>query len=382
MSDEKDPVEGRDEAESGIRETSSGKPALPPGVVLAFVIIALLGVLIVMNLKSRFGFSSADPEEVRKLKAEISAAEANLNASRLALGLRPREGSGEPIGDVAARMKKDTDTMVALASSYESMLGEKDLEMKSLGDKLLTSEQLRKTLSDELQAVRLQLNSAVGAGRDAETLRSLNEALNNEVARLRNELSSKGDTVPKDMVDELQRRLDEAQRAKAFLEARVKELGDQAAKAKLFANSESELLPAAVELFRNLRQLENRPDSEISTAYSSLAVSLGANVLRTLHFDTGKSDLKPDDMQAIQNLVADIPDGDLVLCIGYASETGNVDSNQALSSARATAAAELFSSVKRPGQLVQAVFLGQTDRFGGSSPERNQLVEIWRIRRH
>lgn len=381
MSDEKTPVESRDDAASELRETSSAKSALPPGVILAFVIIALLGVLIVMNLKGWSPTSSADSEEVRKLKADISAAEANLNASRVALGLRPREGSGEPIGDVAARMKKDADTMVALAGSYETMLGEKDLELKSIGDKLLTSEQLRKSLSDELQAVRLQLNSAVSAGRDADTLRSLNDALNKEVARLRNELTSRGDTVPKTEVDELQRRLDEALRAKSFLESRVKELDAQLAKAKLFANSESELLPAAVELFRNLRKLEGKADSEISTAYSSLAVSLGANVMHTLSFETGKSDLSPADMQVIEKLVPEVPDGDLLLVIGYASETGNVESNQTLSSARATTAAEFYSSLKRPGQLVQAVYLGQTDRFSSRIPERNQIVEIWRIRK-
>ena len=70
-----------------------------------------------------------------------------------------------------------------------------------------------------------------------------------------------------------------------------------------------------------------------------------------------------------------------MLAIGYASETGNVDANRTLSSSRATAAAELFSSVKRQEQLVQAVYLGQTDRFSSKVPERNQIVEIWRIRK-
>jgi flagellar motor protein MotB len=58
-----------------------------------------------------------------------------------------------------------------------------------------------------------------------------------------------------------------------------------------------------------------------------------------------------------------------------------VDSNRVLSSDRATAVAQSFSANKRPGQLVQAVYLGQTDRFSSRIPERNQLVEIWRIRK-
>jgi outer membrane protein OmpA-like peptidoglycan-associated protein len=104
-------------------------------------------------------------------------------------------------------------------------------------------------------------------------------------------------------------------------------------------------------------------------------------VLQTLSFATGSSELAAEDQEKIRNLVSEIPDGDLVLCIGYASETGNVDSNQTLSSDRATAAAEFYSSLKRPTQLVQAVYLGQTDRFSSRIPERNQIVEIWRIRK-
>ena len=80
-------------------------------------------------------------------------------------------------------------------------------------------------------------------------------------------------------------------------------------------------------------------------------------------------------------MVADIPDGDLILVVGYASRTGNPESNQLLSSDRATAVAEYFSGVKRPGQLVQAVYLGQTARFSSARPERNQICEIWQIRK-
>ncbi len=80
-------------------------------------------------------------------------------------------------------------------------------------------------------------------------------------------------------------------------------------------------------------------------------------------------------------MVSEVPDGDLVLCVGYASETGDVDNNRILSSDRATAAAQFFSNEKRPQQFVQAVYLGQTDRFSSRIPERNQIVELWRIRK-
>ncbi|MGE9271436.1 MAG: hypothetical protein ACQKBU_11590, partial [Verrucomicrobiales bacterium] len=55
------------------------------------------------------------------------------------------------------------------------------------------------------------------------------------------------------------------------------------------------------------------------------------------------------------------------------------DDNQTLSSARATAVARELDTLKREGQKVQAVYLGQTKRFGKDSPLENQRVEIWQI---
>lgn len=380
MSEEKSSPEGNHPTASEPADALVSKSSLSPAVALGFVIIALLGVLIVMNLRARMG-SPVDSEEMRSLKAELAAAQADVNARRVAMGLRPIEGTAEPVEDVAARMKKDADTMVAMAGTLQSTIVEKEAEITARTSKLLESEQARQTLVAEIEKLRSQLGGALVNSSELESLRTQRDSLTGEVARLRQELASKGEGVPKADFDDLEQRLEEALRAKDFFEARVKELDAQLAKANLFASSESELLPAAVELFRNLRKLEGKPDSEISTAYSSLGVSLGANVLHTLNFATGSAGLTPTDQERIRAMVAEVPDGDLVLAVGYASETGDVDNNRTLSSDRATAVAELFSSAKRPGQLVQAVYLGQTDRFSSRIPERNQIVEVWRIRR-
>jgi outer membrane protein OmpA-like peptidoglycan-associated protein len=268
------------------------------------------------------------------------------------------------------------------------MLIEKDAEISAKSAELIRSEQLRQSLSAEAARLQGEFQRALVNGSDSDLLRrevvalkSQRDALAAELTKLRDELATKGQGVSADDYADLQRQLEETRRAKQFFEARVAELEGALTNAKLFAKSEDELLPAAVELFRSLRKLEGKSDAEISTAYSSLGASLGANVLHTLNFATGSSELTPADQDIIRNLVADIPDGDLVLVIGYASETGNVDGNRTLSSDRATAGAELYSSVKRPGQKVQAVYLGQTDRFSSRIPERNQIVEIWRIRK-
>jgi outer membrane protein OmpA-like peptidoglycan-associated protein len=378
MSEEKAPIE---------ETTAVSKSTMPPAVALAFVIIALLGVLIVVSVRGSRG-GSAGAAEINDLKAEASAVRTQLNRERVAMGLRPLEGGPESMEDIAARLKKDADAMVALAGSFQSMLAEKDAEISAKSAELIRSEQLRQSLSAEATRLQGELQRALVNGSDADLLRrelaslkSQRDALAAELASVREQLAAKGKGVSAEDFADLERRLEESQRAKSFFEARVAELEGALSNAKLFAKSEDELLPAAVELFRSLRKLEGKTDAEISTAYSSLGASLGANVLHTLNFATGSSELTPADQDIIRNLVAEVPDGDLMLVIGYASETGNVDANRTLSSDRATAGAELFSSVKRPEQKVQAVYLGQTDRFSSRIPERNQIVEIWRIRK-
>lgn len=381
MSEDKSAPDQTEAGEEINDDAAHGRPSMSPNMVLAFVIVALVGVLIVMGLRGGFGSGALGSSDVTQLQAEANAIRSQLNRERMSMGLRPLESGSESADDIAARLKKDADTMAALATSLESMLGEKDAVIAAKSSELLRSEQLRQSLAVESSRLQGELQRALVSGSEAERLRREFDLLKSQRDALTEELAAKGNSVASDEFDELQRRLDEAVRAKDFFENRVKELEADLAKARLFASSESELMPAAVELFRSLRELENRPDSDLTTAYSSLGVKLGANVLHTLAFPTGTSALTPDDEEIIARLGAEIPDGDLMLVIGYASETGNVDGNRTLSSDRATAVAQKFSSIKRPGQLVQAVYLGQTDRFSSRIPERNQLCEIWHIRK-
>lgn len=391
MSEDKSPIDDHaatDHSAPDDGQNGASKTPMPPAVALGFVIIALLGVLIVMGIKGGLLSGSAPSADMTKLRAEVDARRNELNRQRVSMGLAPLAEGSEPIDDIAKRLKTDADTLVALAGRFQEMLAEKDTEVTAKNAELLRSEQLRQVLTAESARLQSQLQRALVDGSDTDRLRadlasmkSQRDAVTAELSAAMDKLKTATAGIPEDEYTELKRRFDETLRAKEFFESRVKELEGDLSKAKLFASSENELLPAAVELFRSLRLLEGKADSEISTAYSSLGASLGANVLRTLNFATGKSELTPEDSEAIHNLVAEIPDGDLVLAIGYASETGNVDGNRTLSSDRATAAAELFSSVKRPEQKVQAVYLGQTDRFSSRIPERNQIVEIWRIRK-
>ena len=387
MTDEKPPTENSHDADAPA-ENRAGKSTMPPAVALAFVIIALLGVLIVISLRASRGGSSVGSPELTELEAEANAIRDQLNRERMAMGLRPLEGASEPVEEIAKRLKKDADTMVALATTFQEMLSEKEAELSAKNSEIIRSEQLRQSLTNESARLSAELQRALVSNSDVELLRrdltamrAQRDALSAELAGVRSELASKGQGVSSDEFADLERRFEETLRAKEFFESKVAELESQLSQAKLFASSENELLPAAVELFRSLRELEKHPDSDLMSSYSNLGVKLGANVLKTMTFATGSSALAPADEDALRMLVDEVPDGDLVLAIGYASETGNVDGNRVLSSDRATAVAQSFSAIKRPGQLVQAVYLGQTDRFSSRIPERNQIVEIWRIRK-
>jgi flagellar motor protein MotB len=354
-------------------------------MVMVFVIAALLVVLIGMNLGKRKASPTGKDPEIAELEAALEARRSDLNRDRAALGLSPIGSPSEPIENVSQRLKEDADTLVALAGSFEKMLIETKAELAAKSSELLNSEQLRQSLVAEGNRLNTQLQQALLAGGDGDRLRgevnrltAQRDAMATELDGLRARLATAADS---DDLAEIRSRLDEALRAKEFFEKRNTELEAEMSKLRLFAKSENELLPAAVALFRKLRELENHPDSELMQAYSDLGVELGANVRYKLSFATGSSEISADDRAAIERIASEVPDGDLVLVIGYASVTGNVDANRVLSSDRATATAEHYASIKRPGQLVQAVYLGQTRRFSSSTPERNQLVEIWRIRR-
>ncbi|MGJ8635153.1 MAG: OmpA family protein [Luteolibacter sp.] len=382
---------------------TKGKPfggPVTPVIALLFMIFLILFIVAIAVIKRGDGsapaLSSSDDPSLTLLKADRDTALANLNRQRMEMGLSPLNGISEPIEDVSARLKKDADTMVALAESFEKMIAEREAQISRKNEELLDAEQLRQSLSAEISRLQSDYQRALVGGSEAASLkRQLTEAeeqrdalsrqlsmMEQRLAEMQKRLAETKNAVNEDDFVDLQRRFDESERARLFFENRVKELEAQLSKASLFAESEDDLLPAAVELFRRLRQMEGLKDSDFTTEYSKLGVELGANVLHTLNFATGSSELSPEDEAHISRIVSnDVPDGDLILIIGYASETGNAEANQTLSSDRATVAAKYFDALKRSGQRVQAVYLGQTDRFSSRIPERNQICEIWRIRK-
>ncbi len=393
MSDEYGKIEeDADHGPEAVKPTAADGPPQKQSplsvIVLGLVIAVLLALLLTMN---RSKPDPADPGEdpaLADVRAELDARRSELNRERMAMGLSPIQGASEPLDEIADRLRKDSNTLVSLASRFQEMLAEKDAEVAAKNSEIIRSEKLRQSVAAEAGRLNVELQRALAEASDIELLRrelalrrDTQTRLEEDLAKTRQELSTLAAGGSMEDRQVLQRQLDEALRAKDFFEKRVNVLEDELSKLRLFANSEDQLMPAAVELFRSLRRLEDTPSDDLGSIYAGMSEQLGATVLRTLRFESESSALSGEDEAVVRGLVEEVPDGDLVLIVGYASETGDVQQNERLSSARATAAAQSFAAVKRADQKIQAVYLGQTDRFSSESPERNQLCEVWHIRR-
>jgi outer membrane protein OmpA-like peptidoglycan-associated protein len=362
-------------------EPAKSSVNLPTSVLaLGFIAIALVGVLIATAIKSRpaetaAADTTAEDPAIREAKAKLQMLQSSLNQDRAKLGLSPLYGDTTQSAEiVAARITEDAATLVAMSKGVKDLIATKDAELAQRTQEWTDAVKLQGVLRDQLAKSEERLSRALIEGSDASTLRSQLEAANKRIITLGDEVRRLAEGP-----GDLQARLQEVTAERDSLLARVAELESQLNQASLFAGTEAELFKEAVQLVRSLRELENKPDSEIATAYSQFGAKLGANVLDKIDFPTGSSDLPPEDIERINTFAADAPDNALILVVGYASETGNVDNNRTLSSDRATAVARLLDETKKPGQRVQAVYLGQTDRFGSRFPERNQISEVWQI---
>ena len=215
-------------------EPPAGAAATPPAarstwLVPAFVIIALLVVLVTLSLRK--GGGKVSPEDIGELQAEAQALREQLNRERMALGLRPLEGNAESMQDIAARLRKDAETMVALATSFQAMLAEKDAEISAKNTELIRSEQLRQTLAAESARLQGELQRAIAGGAGTESLRreiaaiqQERDALAAQLDQTRQQLAANTGGVSAEAHADLQRRLEEITRARDFFQARAAEL--------------------------------------------------------------------------------------------------------------------------------------------------------------
>ncbi len=145
----------------------------------------------------------------------------------------------------------------------------------------------------------------------------------------------------------------------------------------VFVRSADQLPKNAQGLFADLKTLEGKSQNEINAAYSNYLNKYGATAKARIKFATGSSNVSAADLAKIKALTAAAGENAYFLIVGYADLTGSAASNQKLSSKRATSVAKELGKVSKGFQAAQAVYLGQTGRFGPAS--ENRVVEIWQI---
>ncbi len=242
--------------------------SMVPIIFLLFMILAMVVILVLSNFRKDSGQASTsmrmeDPT-VATLRADLEARRSELNRQRIASGLPPIDGGSESMQELATRIKNDADTLVGLSGGFQQIIIEKDARISEVSENFLRTEQVRQTLSTELGRVKAELQQALVNGSEADSLnrmltdsRARQQTLSQQLLEARAQLAEMQNSVDNEDFADLQRNLEETTRAKDFFENRVRELEAQLGNARLFAKSEDELLPAAVELFRRLRTMED-----------------------------------------------------------------------------------------------------------------------------
>jgi|GEM_PF-3788964 len=259
--------------------TPAARPSQPSNAVLilGFIIIALLGALI-------FSLITQPP-------ADRAEDDSSL-------------GSGESATEIAARLREDANTLAAMVGELRQRIAAQDAIITERNRETVLALEEQKRLRDENATLRSDLNRALGDAALAQTLKRDLDNANAMIADLRAQLAQLGSEPA-----QLRQQLMEAERIRRDLEARIVQLESQLNQSRLFAGTESEIMKEAIELFRALRELEGKSDSEIATAYSTFGARLGANVLKTCNFPTGSAEVPVELESGIRELTDEVPDG-------------------------------------------------------------------------
>jgi outer membrane protein OmpA-like peptidoglycan-associated protein len=351
------------------------KTTVSATLILSIAVALLVGFIVAMNLKQK---KNSVQDELQSKQAELTSTIARVNSERASLGLPPVDGvSSDTPEQIAARLTKDAAILASYADRFGGLLAEKDRAIQEKNTSILQLEQARAALSTQIGRMQSQLDQAIIDASGSASLRAQLDETRRALQPLQEQLASRPTLEQWNAANARIAAL-EAELIKLKTPTPTPPVPNNAPR-KLFAESAADLYPMAKGLYESLSELNDKSDSEISAAYNRFASQYNATFLKEIRFPTGSSQLNPADYFTLGDALGTVPEGAMILVVGYASTIGNADSNRQLSSDRATTVATNMAKVKRESQIVQAVFLGQTQRFSSRIPERNQLCEVWQI---
>lgn len=372
-------------------------PGSSQNLILGIVLgaIFLFFVLFMLSTGSGgIGFGKAeqkDSKELEEIRQELAEAKASRNAARDAvLGVPGQDGPA-----LIAQIKRDADALNKLMVTYQSELARSQGYQASSQQAYAQIADLQNQLRQAGNA-QSQLNSTEAALQNAnQTIQQLNqrlaqaadplqvqqlqqqlqgtrqerEALRTQLAELQARMAG---MVDRSQLDQLAPLQTENHR----LRAELQELRARLDKT-LFVTRDN-LAPVASKLFAELVRIEGSSSEERKAAYKEIERSLNARVMETADFATGSAALQREHESHIKNVITASPPGCFFLVVGYASKSGDSQANRELSRKRATRTASVVNYLKKQGQKVQAVYLGETERFGATN-SANQVCEVWEI---
>ena len=378
--------------------TPAGNQNLIIGLVLGAAVLLIF--ILALNMRDKgIGVTGGAPSEVETLRKELKNRRSFINEERRRMGLPPLgdEVAGQSVEALAARINNDSTDLVTMVRQMQILLAE---EEQRLAEADTTFAALTRQNTDLLtQVAQLQ-----GSAQDAESLRirlanaqSLYETAQERIADLQEQIAG---TPIKSEMDNLRQQLENTLANRDKLQTEVVVLRDESktlraennelryelqktraelSRTRLFVDSADKLPAAAKTLFVRLAELETLNGPELTAEYAKIGTQLKARVLDTIDFQSGSSRINLDKAQETRLAVQASGEKSFFLIVGYASKTGDFQTNQKLSAERATTIASVVDFNKKSTQNVQAVFLSQTDRFSPTDVQKNHICEIWEI---
>ncbi|MEJ6717735.1 MAG: outer membrane protein OmpA-like peptidoglycan-associated protein [Akkermansiaceae bacterium] len=356
------------------------------GIVMGAVVLLLL--LLVISQQLNKDLEPAENKEIAALKKDLEDRKSRNEALRYA----SVPGVGQSPDALVTQIKSDTEALARLVNASASdaaMLQTAQENARLLSNRVTDLEnQLRQTQADatrarslesELNAARQAANgmvskSQVDSLRDQLALaKNDRDGFQTEINQLR---AKEGTMVDANAYALLKAEVDQLRKDNALPSDGIHQ--NENVLAKLFVTKDA-LSPRAVALYRELTRIEPEDHRARLQTYTRIDTQLKAGVGEAITFKTGSSDIALEHETHIKEMASAAAPNTFFLVVGYASPSGDSKTNEELSSQRTTRVASMVNHLKKEGQAVQAVYLGEGNRFGPDDAS-NQVCEIWQIR--
>ncbi len=309
------------------------------------------------------------PADSTKLVAELKGQITSLEQKLKGLG-------GEKTKLTAAITAKDAE--IAKIKASGNMAAGADASLKKLQIEFAASK--KSIIAKDAEIAKLQASGKMAAGGDAKLKKLEAElaALKKSSAEKEKNCQTQQAKLSKEIAD-LKKQLADALAKVTEMKTAIflKPASDlPGLDLPLLVNDPNKLNPEFKPPFIRLREMADNTTAR-EKVYAEVAKEGKFQVLLRVPFQNASAYVSGEFQGKIKELVKNAGKGSKFLVVGYASTDGSADSNQKLSSQRASNVAQQISD--GADSNTQAVYFGQTSRFSAELPP-NRVVEVWQIK--